>query len=91
MPSFYCVVARTEPIFRLEDLLRSLDDSHPDKAYLLSLIYLARVQFNLLNGTLDFSDIDFLAQSWRNQLLEILESRRYVRPSTTWGESSFNE
>ena len=91
MPSFYCVVARTEPIFRLEDLLRSLDDSHPDKAYLLSLIYLARVQFNLLNGTLDFSDIDFLAQSWRNQLLEILESRRYVRSSTTWGEDSFNE
>ena len=67
------------------------EQGNRDTLYLLSLIYLARVQFNLLNGTLDFSDIDFLAQSWRNQLLEILESRRYVRSSTTWGEDSFNE
>ena len=72
---FYIESARTERIFHLETLSRSLDDSHPEKALFLSLVGLARVHSYLIESAEAVASAESVQLS-RERLLTILGSRR---------------
>lgn len=75
---FYFAVAAVEPIFDLGPLASALDDSNPEKKYFLLLVGLARARLHFVQRS-EISEItEELALSFRQKLLEILDSSRCV-------------
>lgn len=77
--AFYVLIGAVEPIFHLETLADTLDDSHAEKKLYLFLVGLARTQLHFINrldtGT---NTTEELALIFSRKTLEILDSIRCV-------------
>lgn len=77
--AFYVLIGAVEPIFHLETLADTLDDSHAEKKLYLFLVGLARAQLHFINrldtGT---NTTEELALIFSRKTLEILDSIRCV-------------
>lgn len=64
-----------EPIFRLESVAKTLDNSRPEKRFTLLLVKLAKANTIALDTRPPSAE---LAQDVRQRLLQLVEARRYV-------------
>lgn len=72
---FFIGISKVEPIFNLESLTTTLDNSRPEKRFTLLLVQLAKANVIALDSRLPSAE---LARDVRQRLLQLVEARRYV-------------